>query len=113
MPTRFTSCVPGGQPAWFTPLEAVPAAGSADGAGDLGFFTQPDYRRRGLGTIAASAALEYGFANALHQVNWICDAGNPGSIRTAEKLGLERIEDYHQVVLIMDEKSHMAFLGRT
>jgi RimJ/RimL family protein N-acetyltransferase len=85
----------------------------ADGAGDLGFFTQPDYRRRSLGTIAASAALEYGFANGLQHVNWTCDAGNPGSIRTAEKLGLERIEDYHQAVLIMDEKSHMAFLGRT
>jgi RimJ/RimL family protein N-acetyltransferase len=82
----------------------------ANGAGDLGFFTQPDYRRRSLGTIAASAALEYGFTNGLRQVNWTCDAGNPGSIRTAEKLGLERIEDYHQAVLIMDQKSHMAFL---
>ena len=84
----------------------------ADGAGDLGFFTQPDYRRRNLGTIAASAALEYGLANGLQQVNWTCDAGNPGSIRTAEKLGLERIEDYRQAVLIMDEKRHMAFFQR-
>ena len=85
----------------------------ADGTGDLGFFTEPDYRRSRLGTIAASAALEYGFANGLQQVNWTCDAGNPGSIRTAEKLGLERIEDYHQAVLIMDEKRHMAFFART
>jgi RimJ/RimL family protein N-acetyltransferase len=84
----------------------------ACGAADLGFFTQPDYRRRNLGTIAASAALEYGFANGLQQVNWTCDAGNPGSIRTAEKLGMERIEDYHQAVLIMDEKRHMAFFQR-
>jgi RimJ/RimL family protein N-acetyltransferase len=81
----------------------------ADRAGDLGFFTQPDYRHRGLGTIAASAALEHGFANGLQQVNWTCDADNPGSTRTAEKLGLERIEDYRQAVLIMDEKKHMAF----
>ena len=81
----------------------------ATGAGDLGFFTQPEYRRRSLGTIAASAALEHGFASGLQQVNWTCDAGNPGSIRTAEKLGLERIQDYHQAVLIMDEKRHMAF----
>ncbi len=80
----------------------------AAGAGDLGFFTQPDYRRRGLGTIAASAALEHGFARGLLQVNWTCDAGNPGSTRAAEKLGLERIEDYHQAVLIMDEQQHMA-----
>jgi len=84
----------------------------AAGAGDLGFFTQSDYRRSSLGTIAASAALEHGFTNGLRQVNWTCDADNPGSIRTAEKLGLERIEDYHQAVLIMDEKSHMAFSQR-
>jgi RimJ/RimL family protein N-acetyltransferase len=82
----------------------------AAGAGDLGFFTQPEYRRRSLGTIAVSAALEHGFANGLQQVNWTCDADNPGSVRTAEKLGLERIEDYHQAVLIMDEQRQMALL---
>jgi len=80
--------------------------------GDLGFFTQPAYRRGNLGTIAASAALEHGFVNGLLQVNWTCDANNPGSIRTAQKLGLERTEDYRQAVLIMDEKRHMAFFGR-
>jgi len=84
----------------------------AAGAGDLGFFTQPDYRRAGLGTIAASAALEHGFDIGLHQVHWTCDADNPGSVLTAEKLGLERKEDYHQAVLIMNEKSHMAFFQR-
>lgn len=78
-------------------------------AGDLGLFTQPDYRHRGLGVIAAAAALEHGFANGLKQVNWTCDADNLGSVRIAEKLGLERIEDYRQAVLIMDEKKHMAF----
>jgi RimJ/RimL family protein N-acetyltransferase len=82
-------------------------------AGDLGFFTQPDYRHRGLGTIAVSAALEHGFANGLQQVNWTCDADNPGSTRTAEKLGLERIDDYHQAVLIMDENSHIALFRQT
>jgi len=84
----------------------------ADGAGDLGFFTQPDYRRSRLGTIAASAALEHGFAIGLQRVHWTCDASNPGSVRTAEKLGLERTEDYHQAVLLMNEKSHMAFFQR-
>lgn len=84
----------------------------AAGAGDLGFFTQPDYRRAGLGTIAASAALEHGFNIGLQQVHWTCDADNPGSILTAQKLGLERMEDYHQAVLLMNEKSHMAFFQR-
>ena len=84
----------------------------AGGAGDLGFFTQPDYRHGSLGAIVASAALERGIASGLRQVNWTCDADNPGSVRTAEKLGLERIEDYHQAVLIMDQKRHMAFSQR-
>jgi RimJ/RimL family protein N-acetyltransferase len=79
----------------------------AAAAGDLGFFTTPDYRHRNLGTIAASATLERAFALGLRQVNWTCDADNPGSVRTAEKLGLERLEDYHQAVLIMDEKNPM------
>jgi RimJ/RimL family protein N-acetyltransferase len=84
----------------------------AAGAGDLGFFTQPDYRRTGLGTIAASSALEHAFASGLQQINWTCDADNPGSVRTAERLGLQRLEDYHQAVLIMDEKRHMAIFLR-
>jgi RimJ/RimL family protein N-acetyltransferase len=84
----------------------------ATGTGDLGFFTQPDYRRGRLGTIAASAALEHGFAIGLQRVHWTCDANNPGSVRTAEKLGLKRAEDYQQAVLIMNEKSHMTFFQR-
>jgi len=82
------------------------------GIGDLGFFTQPEYRQRGLGSIAVAAALEHGFSHGLHQVNWTCDADNPGSFRTAEKLGLERIDDYNMAVLIMDEQRHNAYLSQ-
>lgn len=84
----------------------------AAGSGDLGFFTQPDYRRAGLGTIAASAALEHGFSIGLQRVNWTCDANNPGSVQTAEKLGMKRMKDYNQAVLIMNEANHMAFFQR-
>ena len=83
----------------------------ARGMGDLGFFTQPDYRRRGLGTIAAAAALEYGLAKGLSQINWTCDAGNQGSIHTANRLGLVQIEDYLMAMLIFDEAEHMGTLG--
>ncbi len=62
--------------------------------------------------IAACAALERAFASGMQQVNWTCDADNPGSIRAAEKLGLERIDEYNQAVLIMDEDQHMAFFER-
>ena len=83
----------------------------AQGKGDLGFFTQPDYRRKGLGTVAAAAALEYGLNNGLTQINWTCDAGNQGSIHTAEKLGLARIDDYQLAMLVFDEAAHMGNLG--
>ena len=33
----------------------------------------------------------------------------PAQSALPKKLGLERIADYHQAVLIMDEKRHMAF----
>jgi GNAT superfamily N-acetyltransferase len=83
----------------------------AKGAGDLGFFTMPDYRRKGLGTIAAAAALEYGFQLGLTRVNWTCDANNQASIHTAERLGLDRIEDYTMAMLVMDEAGHFGNLG--
>jgi RimJ/RimL family protein N-acetyltransferase len=79
--------------------------------GDLGFFTQPDYRRRGLGTIAAAAALEHGFGSGLSQINWTCAANNQGSIHTAEKLGLERIEDYQIALLVFNQAEHYESLG--
>jgi RimJ/RimL family protein N-acetyltransferase len=75
-----------------------------DGFGDLGFFTQPSYRRRGIGTIVVAATLEYGFTKGLRQVNWTCDADNQGSLRTAQKLGLERLEDYIMYVLVFDRQ---------
>jgi RimJ/RimL family protein N-acetyltransferase len=83
----------------------------AQGAGDLGFFTQPEYRCKGLGTIAAAAALERGFEAGLTQINWTCDANNQGSIHTAKKLGLELIEDYRIALLVMDEAEHFGNFG--
>jgi RimJ/RimL family protein N-acetyltransferase len=78
----------------------------AHGFGDIGFFTQTHYRRRGLGTIVTAATLEHGFANGLSHVNWTCDADNQASLRTAKKLGLERIDDYMMYVLILDPAQH-------
>jgi RimJ/RimL family protein N-acetyltransferase len=78
----------------------------ANGMGDLGFFTQPNYRRKGLGTIAAAVAIEHGLNDGLTQVNWTCAAENPGSYSAAEKLELEKIEDYKMVLLLMNEERH-------
>ena len=85
----------------------------ADGMGDIGFFTMDTYRRRNLGTIAASAALEFAFSTGLTQVNWTCDSDNPGSLHTAEKLQLERADDYQMAMLVMDEKQHNWYYQQT
>jgi len=81
----------------------------AKGMGDLGFFTQSDFRRKGLGTIAAAAAIEYGLNDGLNQINWTCDAENVGSYSTAGKLKLEKVENYKMAILIMNEENHMKF----
>jgi RimJ/RimL family protein N-acetyltransferase len=73
----------------------------AGGAGDIGFFTVEDYRRRGLATIVSAAAIEHGLSHGLSRIVWTCDEENLGSIRTAERLGLERERDYTMHVLSM------------
>jgi RimJ/RimL family protein N-acetyltransferase len=79
--------------------------------GDAGVFTVDKYRQRGLATIAAAAAVEYGLAQGLSFVNWTCAKDNPGSIRTAEKLGFERLSDYKMHLLIFDETQSIAQLA--
>jgi RimJ/RimL family protein N-acetyltransferase len=96
----------------FVAIEASPRAAQvaawatvdfvAGGMGDLGMFTLDEYRKRGLAYITTSAAIEHGLAHGLRQICWTCMEDNPGSIRTAERLGLERVEDYTLYVLAFD-----------
>ena len=73
-----------------------------NGMGDLGMFTRKEYRRRGLAYVTTAAAIEHGLSHGLRQICWTCMEDNPGSIRTAERLGLERVEDYTMFMLIFD-----------
>jgi RimJ/RimL family protein N-acetyltransferase len=90
--------------AWVT-VDAV-----VDGLGDAGLFTLPAHRRRGLATAVTAAALEHALAHGL-AINWTCAEGNLGSIRTAEKLGFERGDDYCFYMLCFDEAEHLAMLA--
>jgi GNAT superfamily N-acetyltransferase len=74
----------------------------AGGTGDIGFFTLEPYRRRGLATVVATAALEHGLAQGLSQVSWTCSEGNHGSIRMAEKLGCVLERGYSTYMLALD-----------
>jgi GNAT superfamily N-acetyltransferase len=62
--------------------------------GEVFLFTAEPYRRRGLATIATAAAIEYGLSQGLEWINWDCQAANLGSLRAAQRLGLEQVETY-------------------
>ncbi|WP_420644564.1 GNAT family N-acetyltransferase [Candidatus Leptofilum sp.] len=83
----------------------------SSGSGDLGFETDIEHRRCGLGTVVAAAALEYGLAHGLSTIHWTCAADNIGSLRTAEKLGLEHDSDYTIFLFALDEGNHLAQLA--
>ena len=80
----------------------------AAGSGDLGFKTLPAYRRKGLGTTIAAAAIEHGFNKGLTGIHWTCMEDNYGSIGTAKKLGLGQQRDYGMYVFALDLNDHRA-----
>jgi RimJ/RimL family protein N-acetyltransferase len=81
-------------------------------AGDVGLVTAEEYRRRGLATVTAAAAMEYGLSHGLTLINWDCAESNLGSLRTAEKLGFQRERDHKLYLLDFDETWHMLGLAR-
>lgn len=83
----------------------------AGGVGDIGLVTAEDFRRRGLATATAAAAVAYGLSHGLTMVNWDCGASNVGSLRTAEKLGFERERDHTMYLVHFDETWHLVNLA--
>ncbi len=76
-------------------------------SGDLGCETLPEFRKRGLGSSVAAAALEHGAAKGL-EIHWTCADDNLGSQRSAKKLGLRRGEDYVMYLFSLDVHTHLA-----
>jgi GNAT superfamily N-acetyltransferase len=77
------------------------------GKGDLGFETLPEFRKRGLGSVVAAAALEHGIAKGI-EIHWTCAEDNLGSRRSAEKLGLQHERNYVMYPFALDVHTHMA-----
>jgi RimJ/RimL family protein N-acetyltransferase len=74
--------------------------------GDIGLFTDPEFRRRGLAYLTAAAVIEYALAHGLDTVHWDCESYNHGSIATAEKLGLTLDHKHRMYVLLLDPALH-------
>jgi len=77
---------------------------------EIGIHTLPAYRRRGLATITAAAAVDHASSLGLSLVGWQCAEDNLGSIRTAEKVGFEKERDYTMYYVFLDEAAHLAEL---
>ena len=78
---------------------------------DVGIFTHPDHRRRGLAAAAVAATAEYCLGHGFRAVGWHCNADNVASWKTAEKVGFERNREYVYYYYMYDPVDHLAELG--
>jgi RimJ/RimL family protein N-acetyltransferase len=75
---------------------------------EIGIHTHEDYRRQGLATLTAAAAVDYALSNGFTQVGWHCDEYNQGSIGVAEKVGFKLERKYIQYYACANEAHHLA-----
>ena len=61
---------------------------------EMGINTDGDYRRQGLGTLAAAANAASALARGFTTVGWHRWANNAGSLGVAENVGFEKAADY-------------------
>jgi RimJ/RimL family protein N-acetyltransferase len=87
----------------------------ADGASgdrcEIGIHTQPDYRRRGLATITAAAAVDHALSHGYNAVGWHCNFDNYGSSATARRVGFVLEREYVHHYCMASEWEHLAETG--
>ena len=74
---------------------------------EIGIRTREDYRRQGLATLTAAAAVDYSLSNGFIQVGWHCDEYNLGSIGVAEKVGFKLERKYIQYYACSNVAHHL------
>ncbi len=70
---------------------------------EIGIYTIPEYRQRGLAAITVAATVDYCFSQAFTSVGWHCLDINIGSWRTAEKVGFVKECDYQFYLYMLDK----------
>jgi GNAT superfamily N-acetyltransferase len=78
---------------------------------DVGIFTDPRHRRRGLASVAVDATVEHCLNHGFSAVGWHCNAENVASWKTAEKVGFVRNRAYAYYYYMYDPIDHLAELG--
>jgi GNAT superfamily N-acetyltransferase len=74
---------------------------------EIGIHTHEDYRRQGLATLTAAAAVDYALSSGFRQVGWHCNEYNLGSIGVAEKVGFKLERKYFQYYACTNEAHHL------
>ncbi len=80
---------------------------------EIGIHTREDYRRQGLATLTAAAAVDYSLQSGFRQVGWHCDEYNLGSIGVAEKIGFRLERKYIQYYACANEAHHLEETAQT
>jgi RimJ/RimL family protein N-acetyltransferase len=78
---------------------------------EVGVYTMPDHRRKGLAVAAVAAVVEDFFNKGGQEAGWQCVASNEASWRIAEKVGFKRAKTYTAYYYIFDKVDHLAELG--
>ena len=75
--------------------------------GEVGWHLNPAYHGQGFATEAASALLEFGFAELdWHRISARCYEGNKPSLRLMERLGMRREALLRETACLMDGEWH-------
>jgi len=80
---------------------------------EIGIHTREDYRRQGLATLTAAAAVDYCLSNGLRSVGWHCDEYNVPSIKVAEKVGFKLERKYVQYYACQNAAHHLEETAHT
>lgn len=78
---------------------------------EVGIETVRPYQKRGLGTLMASAMIEYALSKGINQIGWHCYANNQASVATALKIGFEKARDYPVYFAWFNEIDNLAVNG--
>jgi RimJ/RimL family protein N-acetyltransferase len=78
---------------------------------EVGIFTVPGHRRRGLATAAVAATVACCLNSGYCTVGWHCVHDNAASWKTAEKVGFKRESEYRMYFYIFELPDHLSQLA--
>jgi len=69
---------------------------------EVGIYTAPDHRGKGLATAAVAAAVEHCLQRGIDHIGWHCWSPNEASFRTARRVGFEHVLDHYGLEVWMN-----------